>query len=51
MVPEKAAATDPITKAAIAKMNSLRRPKMSPSFPYRGVVTVEVIRYAVVAHA
>ena len=41
---EKAAATEPMTNTAIAKINKRRRPKMSPSFPYRGVVTVEVIR-------
>ena len=48
---ENAAPTEPAIKIPIAVMNKRRRPKMSPSFPYIGVVMVEVIRYAVVAQA
>ena len=51
MVLAKPEITEPKINIEIAVMNNLRRPKMSPSFPYIGVAIVEVIRYAVVTHA
>ena len=43
--------SEPARKITMALRYSGRRPKISLSLPYSGVLTVEVIRYAVVAHA
>src|SRR5438067_8879485 len=43
--------SEPARKIMIAVRYRGRRPKMSLSLPYRGVLTVEVMRYAVVAQA
>src|SRR4051794_4542217 len=42
---------DPTTKIEIAAMKYGRRPYRSLSLPYSGVEIVDVMRYAVVAHA
>ena len=42
---------EPTIKIEIAQMNRGLRPNMSLNFPYKGVVMVEVIKYAVVAQA
>jgi hypothetical protein len=38
---------EPTRKIEIATMNRVRRPWTSPSFPYRGTVTVEASMYDV----
>ncbi len=43
--------SEPARKITMAIRYSGRRPKMSLSLPYSGVLTVEVMRYAVVAQA
>jgi hypothetical protein len=43
--------SEPARKIRIAARYSGRRPKMSLSLPYSGVLTVDVMRYAVVAQA